>query len=418
MITTDNSLTSFMKAYTEQYPFSGNILVALHGKPVYSQSFGYASVEHDVPIQEDTKFGIWSITKSFTAMAVAMLVEDGQLRFDDPVSDYIPSFKAYEQMTIRYLLQHRSGLPNFTHVAEYNGNMNKWPLQLDQMLALLKDKPLDFTPGDSFSYNNTGYFVLGLIIEKVSGLSFESFIAARILKPLGLNDTGVNNGRSVIPNLASAYSSSGRELAPAEYIDMSTVTTAGGMYATAADLLQWDQSLYNNRLISPELAAQLFDFSEDGYELGWFLDKKQGRRRISHSGAYRGYRSELHRYPDDGVTVILLTNYEFVPSTKLAQSLADLMLGEEASVSEQPPRYSMKPEEFNVLKGVYEGFGCVAEIGLDTDGYYLIWNKREKHELYPVSQTEFRHSWHDQSYSFKQKESGDWSFLGMKKHSL
>ncbi|RJE90125.1 class A beta-lactamase-related serine hydrolase [Paenibacillus sp. 1011MAR3C5] len=417
MSTLHDKLADYMKSYTEQYPFSGRILLALHNEPIYDQSFGYASKEHGVPIQPETKFGIWSVTKSFTAMAVAMLAEEGLLRFDDPVSDYVPSLKAHGPMTIRQLLQHRSGLPNFTNMPEYNKQLNKWPLDLDRTLALLRDKPLDYPSGDSFAYNNTGYFMLGLIIEKVSGMTFESFVETRILQPLGMMDTGVNNGRSVIPNLASAYSSSGRALAPAEYIDMSTVTSAGGMYATAADLLKWDQALNSSRLISKELTDQAFGFTEDGYELGWFLDRRNGRRRISHSGAYRGFKSELHRYPDDGITVILLTNYDFVPSTKLAGSLADLMLGEEAIIPLQPPRYPMKPEEFELLKGVYEGFGCRAEVDSDTEGCYFIWNNREKHELYPVSPTEFRHSWHDLSYAFKHKDNGVWTFLGMKKRA-
>lgn len=417
MSTIYKTLETYMKSYTELYPFSGRILIAFHGEPVYDRSFGYASEEHRVPVQADTKFGIWSVTKSFTAMAVAMLAQEGLLRFDDPVSDYIPMLKAYEPMTIRHLLQHRSGLPNFTSMAEYNANLNKWPLEIEQTLALMKDKPLDFSPGTAFSYNNTGYYLLGLIIEKVSGSSFESFITTRMLQPIGMSDTGMHNGRRIIAGLASAYASSGRQLAPAEYIDMSTVTSAGGMYATAADLLKWDQALYRNELISKELADEAFTFEDDGYELGWFLDRKHGRRRISHGGAYRGFRSELHRYPDDGVTVILLTNYDFVPVTKLAHDLAGLALGEAVVVPEQPPVYPMNDEEFRMLAGIYEGFGCIAEVDCDKDGYYFIWNRRERHELYPISSTEFRHAWHDLSYSFKLKDNGNWTFLGMKKRS-
>lgn len=415
MTTLQQKITSYMEAYTAKYPFSGSIIVALHGEPVYNQCFGYASVEHQVHIRPHTRFGIWSISKSFTGIAIAMLVEDGLIRFDDPVSDYMPSFKAYGPMTIRHLLQHRSGLPNFTNMPEYNAHLNKWPLDKEQTLALLQNKPLDYSPGELFAYNNTGYYVLGLVIEQVSGMSFSSFVSSRILQPLGMQDTGVNNGRSVIPNLALAYSASGSELAPSEYIDMSTVTSAGGMFATAADLLKWDQALCSSKLISKELTGQVFDFTEDGYELGWFLDRRHSRRRISHSGAYRGFRSELHRYPDDGITVILLTNYDFVPSTKLAGSLADLALGEEADVPAQPSYYPMTPKEYDELMGIYEGFGCKAEVGRDSEGFFFIWNNRETHRFYPVSRTEFRHSWHDLNYVFKLKENGIWTFLGMMK---
>lgn len=414
MNTVRAKLAQYIQHYKERYPLSGAILIAENGTPVYEDAFGYANEEHLVPNTMDTKFGIWSVTKSFTAMSIMMLAEKGLLRLDDPVSDYLPSFKNRETMTIRHLLQHRSGLPNFTNMPEYNANWNKWPASKETVLERLENKPNDFTPGTAFAYNNTGYYLLGVIVEMITGGSFEDFLGPSILQPLGMTDTGVNNGRRVIPGLASPYSHSGQTLAPAEFIDMSTVIAAGGMYSTARDLLKWDQALYTDKLISQAVIRDVLGQEEGGYGLGWFLDRKHERRRVYHGGAYRGYRSELHRYPDEQLTVIALTNYDFVPVTKLADQFSSILFGEEASPLELPPAYPIEDSEVAQLLGLYEGFGCQAVVGRDEEGVYFIWNNKERNPIYAISATSFQHKLHDLTYSFKLKD-GQWTFLGMKK---
>lgn len=407
-------LADYLHTYKKRYPLSGAVLAAKGGEILYEEAFGYASEEHQVPNTLDTKFGIWSVTKSFTAMSIMMLAEQGLLRLNDPVSDYIPSFKRREPMTIRHLLQHRSGLPNFTNMPEYNADWNKWPASKEVVLKRLEDKPNDFAPGTAFAYNNTGYYTLGVIVEAVSGISYEDYLHTRILQPLGMHNTGINNGRRVIPGLASAYSASGQTLAPAEFIDMSSVTTAGGMYSTVRDLLKWDQALYSDVLISQALIREVFSQEEEGYGLGWFLDHKHERRRVYHGGAYRGFRSELHRFPEKQMTVILLSNYDFVPVTKLTDHLSGILFGEEAVTPEPPPAYPIQDSGLLPLLGFYEGFGCQARVARDEEGVYFIWNNRERNPIYAISETSFQHKYHDLSYTFKQKD-GEWTFLGMKK---
>lgn len=414
MMTKADQVRNFLNEYRKRYPFSGTALVAQQGNVLFEASYGFANEEFKVPFSSDTKFGIWSITKSFTAMAIHMLAEQRLLHLNNPVSDYLPEMKRLDAITISQLLQHRSGLPNFTNLPEYNANKNKWPLSRQDWLELLADKPLDFSPGADFSYNNTGYYLLGIIIEIVSGETYERFIASRILQPLGMANTGMNNGRVVIPGLATPYHASGFSVAPAEFIDMSTVFSAGCMYSTARDLLKWDQALYSDLLVSQASFDETFGSEEANYGLGWFLDRLHGKKRIYHGGAYRGYRSELHRFPDEGFTIILLTNYDFVPVTKLANRLCDLMLGKDAPLPEMPGAFPLTDADFERLRGTYEGFGCKAVVDCDEAGVYFLWNNRERNPLYPISETSFQHAWLDASYTFKQKQGG-WTFLGMSK---
>ncbi|MFD0586997.1 serine hydrolase domain-containing protein [Paenibacillus sp. GCM10027627] len=318
---------AYLDQYEQNWPLSGNVLIAQNGEIVFEKSLGYANLEHAIANRPSTKFGIWSITKSFTAMSLALLEENKRLRLDDHLSDYIPSFKRYEPITIRQLMQHTSGMPNFTSLPEFNSMWNKWTLAPDKWLQLLDDKPLHFSPGTAFSYNNTGYYLLGKIIEMVSGEPFHQFVQRRILDPLEMKDTGVNDGKTVITGLASPYQASGGEPRPCEFVEMSTVSAAGGMYSTAQDLLKWDQSFYTGQLLAADKLSYWLDLETEGYGLGWFQDSKFGKKRIFHGGAYRGYRSELHRFPEENATIILLTNYDYIPVTKIADALGGSFVG-------------------------------------------------------------------------------------------
>ncbi|GKU79456.1 serine hydrolase [Paenibacillus sp. L3-i20] len=413
MTSVSNRIKTYMEQYIDSWPFSGTILVAQEGEILYKLAHGHANIEHEVINSPTTKFGIWSITKSFTAMAIMMLAQQKLLRLDDPLSDYLPAFKKVEMITIRHLMQHESGLVNSTNLPEYNANLNKWPLSREQFLSVILEYPLDFSPGSQFSYNNTGYYLLGIIIEKLSGLTFEQFVTNRILEPLGMTNTGMNDSRRLISGLASSYDSSGYEPVPSEFIDMYAISSAGCMYSTIEDLYKWDQAFYSSQLLSQEVLHETFHSDNAKYGLGWFLDECNNQKRIYHGGAYRGYRSELHRYPQSKVTVIILTNYDFVPVTMLAEVLAGIVFGEDVTVPQLPQSFSLSPEKINEFIGTYEGFGCKAVVERDGDDLLFVWNDRISNPIYPISDTIFQHKWTNKSYSFKYKPDGTLSFLGL-----
>lgn len=409
------SIYRYMEDYKAKWPFSGTILVARHGEILFRQAYGQASLEHEVPNRTDTRFGIWSITKSFTALAVAILAGEEKLSYQDPISKYVPEMKAMPPITILQAMHHVSGLPNLTNVKAYNAKLNKVALSRAEAFELFLEQPLESEAGSRFAYNNTGYYLLGLVIEAVGGTSYKEWITDRILEPLGLSNTGVMDGCSLIPSLASAYQASENGPIPTEYVDMGLLFSTGGMYSTIDDLYAWAMSFERSSLLSKDSLNRFFGVTDAPYGLGWFLGQQHDRRRIHHGGAYRGFRSELHRYPDDGVAIIVLSNYDFVPVTKLADALAGIVFGNDATVPELPQPFEMSSERLQSYAGVYEGFGCKAVIGLDEQGLSVLWNDREVLRIYPIDSDLFHHRWFQSQYSFKRDEQGKLSFLGMQR---
>lgn len=410
-----SSITQYLSDYESRWPLNGVVLAAKDGKLVLREAYGTANLEHGIPCRTDTRFRIWSISKSFTAMAVMLLREEGKLKLDEPVGRYFPGIRGMDRITAEQLMHHRSGLANFTALPSYNGLLNKTKMSKQEVLRLVADHPAEFAAGSAFSYNNSGYVALAHLVERIAELSFEQFVTERILRPLGMNDSGLDTGTRTIAGMASPYSSSGDDIIPAEYIHMSSVEGAGSMYSTTDDLYKWDQSFYDGRLLPQSVMAELLEARGANYGMGWFLDDRQGRRRISHGGAYIGFRSEMIRYPEERAVVIMLTNLDYVPVTRIASDVAALLLGGAAEAPVKPDAYPLPDETFDELAGRYEGFGCSADVKRDGSRHYFIWNDSSVVPIYPVSPTKFRHLRHDWGYEFKRNDRGEISFLGMAK---
>ncbi|TDL49233.1 serine hydrolase [Paenibacillus dendritiformis] len=382
---------------------------------VLQKAYGYASIEHLLPNTIESKFRIWSLTKSFTAMAIMMLYEQKLLDFDDCITLFLPQLHHLKDISVFHLLTHTSGLTNFTNLPDYNKRLNKLRLNHQEVLHLFIDKPLAFKPGTSFAYTNSGYYLLGMIIENITGATFESYINDNILRPLGMENTGIDNNKKVINKMSSPYHSHWEDFIQCEYMDMSSSFSAGAMYSTVDDLYKWDQALYSETLVSKATMDLAFQFNDFKYGFGWFLDRRYHRRRVFHGGAYRGFRSEMHRYPDDHTTVIMLTNYDFVPVFKLAESLTGILFGEQISVPPRPQSYALDKRMYANYIGTYEGYGCKATVDRIEDQLYFVWNDEEVIPFYPISETAFHHTWYDWECRFTLESNGEISFLGMKK---
>jgi CubicO group peptidase (beta-lactamase class C family) len=238
--------------------FSGAVLVSKDNETLFAKGYGFANAEHEVPNTTRTKFRLGSITKQFTAMAILILQEQGKLKLDDPVGKYIDdSPKAWEGVTVHHLLTHTSGVPSYTDDLLYGLKM-MMPETVTSMIKRFRDKPLDFKPGEKFHYSNSGYFLLGAIIEKVSGEKYEAFLKKAIFDPLGMHDTGYDHAATVLPGRASGYSRKGDGLRNAEYLDMSQPYSAGSLYSTALDLARWDRALRDGKLISKASYAKMY----------------------------------------------------------------------------------------------------------------------------------------------------------------
>lgn len=408
-------LNDYLTEYERIYPFSGTILVAQHGEIVFSKAYGYASLEHLVPNTADTKFRIWSLTKSFTAMAIMMLYEQKLLKFDDHIYLYLPECAHLKGITISHLLTHTSGLANNSSLPEFNKTLNKLKLSQKDVLDLFINEPLAFQPGTSFAYNNSGYFLLGMIIEKITGVTFDQYVTDHILKPLGMENTGVDNNKRLLSNMSSAYSVSSQQFIQSEYMDMSAIFSAGAMYSTVNDLFKWDQAFYSKQLVSLQTLELAFATNEFNYGFGWFLDNRNDRKRVYHGGAYRGHRSEMHRYPDEATTVIMLTNYDFVPVKKVTESISGILFGEKPPIPALPPAYSLEKHIYDKYMGTYEGFGCTAVVDRNENQLFFIWNEEEIITFYPLSETKFHHTWYDWDCEFTVNSEDEIMFLGMKK---
>ena len=232
--------------------FSGAVIVMKDGKPLLREAYGKANYELDVPNTVDTRFRLGSITKQFTAMAVMVLAERERLSIDDPVSEHLDnSPAAWENVTIRHLLTHTSGIPSYTSFPQMMTRTVRAAAKLDDVIASFKDKSLDFPPGEKFTYSNSGYILLGKIIESASGQSYETFLRDNIFQPLEMNDSGYDHNSSILPRRAAGYTRTLIFLENAPYIDMTWPHAAGALYSTVEDLAKWDTALSAGQAFRP-----------------------------------------------------------------------------------------------------------------------------------------------------------------------
>lgn len=307
--------------------FSGSILVARNGVPLFRQSFGLANREWDVPNTPDTKFRIGSITKEFTATAILQLAEGGKLSIDDPVSKYyVEAPPAWKDITIKHLLTHTSGIPSYTAIPHFFAADARLDRKPEEIIKLTQDKPLEFAPGSKFSYDNSGYIILGYIIEKVSGENYADYVQHHIFDPLGMKSTGYDVSETIIPKRASGYDWAKTKLINTPYLSMTEPYSAGSLYSTVDDMLLWDQALYSGKLLSPHSYQEMFTDYGHGYGFGWVIDNQFGHQHIWHNGGINGFISRLDRYPHDKLTVIVLSNQTNAPINRIAAGFAAIYL--------------------------------------------------------------------------------------------
>jgi CubicO group peptidase (beta-lactamase class C family) len=331
---TDAALAAKSEAMIEPFvdadQFSGSVLVAKNGVPVLRKAFGLANREWDIKNTPDTKFRIGSITKQFTATAILQLVEAGKLSIDDPVSKYYAeSPTAWNAITIRQLLTHTSGIPSFTgipHFFEEQARLDRTP---EEIIKLTQDKPLDFAPGSKYSYDNTGYVILGYIIEKVSGERYADYIQHHIFDPLGMKASGYDVSATIIPKRASGYSRDKDHYANARFISMTEPYAAGSLYTTVDDMLTWDQAIYAAKLLTPASLQAMFTDHGHGYGFGWVIDEQYGHPHYVHAGGVNGFITRFDRFPEDKLTVVVFSNEDsaVVPLVRIADGLAAIYLG-------------------------------------------------------------------------------------------
>lgn len=382
----------YLKAAMKARRFAGSVLIARNGQVLVSKGYGMANLEDVAPNTPETKFRLGSVTKQFTSMAVMMLQERGKLSVGDPVCKYVPDCPAaWQAITIRHLLTHTSGIPNYTALPDFR-NFGRTPMTVPALVDLFKNLPLDFAPGEKFSYSNSGYIVLGYIIERVSGKSYQDFLRENIFGPLRMVNSGYD-GNMVLAHRAAGYAYDPQTHTPvnAAYIDMSVPFAAGALYSTVGDLLLWDQALYTARLISRKSLDEMFTPFKGNYAYGWSVGKEFDRRSISHGGDIYGFASNISRFPDDRVTVIVLTNHEGVAAGAIARDLAAIVFGKPYKTPVEPKIITVESSILDSYVGRYQLQTTVLDI--TNEGGKLMWTQggvaESKRQLLATSQMDF-----------------------------
>lgn len=318
------TLDELVAGFVKLQQFNGSVLVARNGTVLLKKGYGYANFELLSPNEVDTKFRLASVTKQFTAMAVMQLVERGALRLEGTISEYLPDYpkETGSKVTIHHLLTHTSGIPSYTDFPGFMQQHVRDPYRPQDFIKYFKDSTLLFQPGERFAYNNSAYFLLGVIIEKVTGKPYAQVLAEHIFIPLGMKNTGYDVNARVLPKRAAGYHLNGDQLVNAPYIDMSIPYAAGSLYSTVEDLMLWDNALYTETLVKNETLNKIFTpyISTAGrgvanyYGYGWFLGKEQvgssadSVETIEHGGGIFGFNTLMFRVPKSKTTIILLSN--------------------------------------------------------------------------------------------------------------
>lgn len=344
----------YMNAAVKVDGFSGSILVARDGKPIVSRGYAMANIELGVPNSPETVFRLGSVTKQFTALAIMMLAERGKLNVNDSACKYLADCPAaWQPITIKNLLTHTSGIANYTDFPDF-AKTTILPTTNTGMIAALRDKPLDFTPGEKFNYSNSGYFLLGAIIERVSGKPYADFLQENIFAPLGMKQTGYDVSARIIKNRAAGYVRQSGEFLNASYMDMTVPGAAGALYSTVGDLLAWDQALYTEKLVSRKTLDEIFTPFKNGYGYGWGIGKQFEHREISHGGGIYGFATEIARFPDDKLTLVVLSNVQGAPAGRVAHDLAAIVFGAKYEIPKERVEIRVDPKILEKYVGDYE----------------------------------------------------------------
>ena len=294
-----------------------SVLISKKREVIYKKGFGLADLEMNVPNQPNTVFRLGSITKQFTAIAILQLVEKGELSLQDSIQKFIPDFPSKDdKITIEHLLTHTSGIKEYLSLDHPDPFVLRRDFLPKEIIDFFKNEPLDFIPGSKRSYSNSGYIILGVIIELVSGMNYEQYVEENLFEPSGMNNSYYDKYEAIIPNRAKGYEFQESKFMNSEFLSMTIAYAAGGLLSTVEDMYKWHQSLYSNKLVDNELLQKAFtsfklnDGTETNYGYGWFIDNTINNKNIGHSGRISGFNSSEKYFVDDDLFVVVLCNLE------------------------------------------------------------------------------------------------------------
>ncbi len=387
------------------------VIVCQDGIPLLRKGYGLANLELNAPVEPHTVFRLGSVTKQFTAVAILMLYEEGKLDLQDPLERFLPDYPTQgKTITVEHLLTHTSGIRSYTDMPEWMSLMRK-DLKVEELIALFKDQPMDFEPGERWQYNNSGYVLLGAILEKVSGMPYAQFIQERIFDPLAMKNALYDDPARLVPGRASGYSKGDQGFVNAGYLSMSQPYAAGSLACSVDDLALWDAALYTDNLLKPETLQKawqsyhLLDGTDTRYGFGWGIGEYAGYQVIAHGGGINGFVCQVARIPELRLYTALLTNSDGnADIDKIAFRVTALAMGKPY---EQPAIISLPEAVLQEFVGVYQIDPKNERIITIQDG--KLFSQRtggSLFELQPVSTDEFFFKDADDSLLFQRGADG------------
>lgn len=408
-----HDLNVYMRTQVQNSHFSGAVLVGRAGEVLFEAGYGLADVEWQIPNRPNTKFSIASLSKQFTAVLIMKLQEQGKLHATDLICRYLDSCPAtWSSIRISQLLSHTSGIPDFTDIPSFLAE-RRLSRSKDQVILTFRDKPLEFSPGAKFRYSNSNYFLLGVIVEKVSGSTFEDVLTQEILAPLRLNDSGIASGDSIIEKQARGYRATpeGR-VVDADIMDAGWTFGAGAIYSTVGDLKKWDDALYTEAILPRSTLTSMWTPVKEGYGYGWYVPAISratlDRHVVFHSGHTDGFVSCMSRFPNDKLVVIVLSNYEMTKhACSVATGLAAIALGDKDALRPDPVEVHLDPAFESRYVGNYRVSSDINVLITQENGHlFAAIGQIPKAEIFPASEREFFFKVFDSQLDFVTNSAG------------
>ena len=331
---TPAAVSEYVKSEMQRQHIPGlSLIVIKGGKVVFAEGYGLANVELQVASKPETVYQSGSVGKQFTATAVMMLVEEGKIRLDDPLTKYFKDAPAtWNDVTVRELLSHTAGFGDYPEKFDFRKDWTE-----DELLKLVEGTPLAYAPGTNWAYSNLGYLTLGILIHHVTGKFYGDLLQERIFHPLEMNSTRIISEADIVPNRSAGYRLVKGDLKNQEWVAPMVNTTAdGSLYFTVLDLAKWDAALFTEKLLKKSSFDQMWTVAKlkngqpnkGHYGFGWFIDERHGHRCIHHDGAWQGFQTAIDRYVDDQLTAIALCNLSGAQPGKITEHVAEMLLGQ------------------------------------------------------------------------------------------
>jgi CubicO group peptidase (beta-lactamase class C family) len=380
-------------AYKPDRPGAAAIVVK-DGRTVLRKGYGLADLELRVPVEPDMIFRIGSVTKQFTATAILLLAERGKLAIEDPITKFLPDYPTRgETITIEHLLTHTSGIKSYTGMPAWRPLMMK-DLSVAEMIEVFKNEPADFKPGTRWLYNNSGYFLLGAIIERISGQTYEQFIEKEIFAPIGMTHSFYGNNAEIIPRRVPGYEKRAGAYVNASYLSMTQPYAAGSLISSVDDLALWDAALSSGKVLTAASMRRMFtpyalaNGASSGYAYGWGIENYDGHLVTSHGGGINGFVCSVVRFPDDHVYVAVLSNNASDDGNPgdLARRAAAIALGRPVT---DPPATTLDVPALDALTGTYQAEGVPRRVVTREGNRLFMIGGGPRVELVPASATDF-----------------------------